>query len=83
MELEVSRQEEHSEDGCRHRLFGVVSVVSILVEGGYIGRCLLCGMTGPLTNHREVARDALLKHIGSEGGQKRSFSGPASNALNL
>jgi hypothetical protein len=55
----VSRP-EHSEDRCRHRLLSVVPVVSIRVEGGYVGRCLLCGTTGPVRGNGEAARRMVL-----------------------
>ena len=63
----VSRQEkEHSEEErCRHRLLSVVAVVSLRVEGGYVGRCLLCGTTGPERADGEAARGALLEQIKS------------------
>jgi hypothetical protein len=34
--------------------------VSIRVEGGYVGRCLLCGTTGPLRGNGEDARRVML-----------------------
>ena len=63
----VSRS-QHSEDGCcRHKLLSVVPVVSIRVEGGYVGRCLLCGTTGPVRGNGETARLVLLEQmIGDE-----------------
>jgi hypothetical protein len=54
----VSRP-KHSER-CGHRLLSVVPVVSIRVEGGYVGRCLLCGTTGHLRGNGEDARRAVL-----------------------
>jgi hypothetical protein len=48
-------------DRCGHRLLSVVPVVSIRVEDGYAGRCLLCGTTGPVRGHGEDARRALLE----------------------
>ena len=41
-EYRVSRP-EHSDDRCGHRLLSVIPIVSMRVEGGYAGRCLLCG----------------------------------------
>ena len=63
----VPRQEkEHSEEErCRHRLLSVVAVVSLRVEGGYVGRCLLCGTTGAVRADGEAARGALLEQIKS------------------
>ena len=57
----VSRS-KHSER-CGHRLLSVVPVVSIRVEGGYVGRCLLCRTTGPLRGNGEDARRVLLEQI--------------------
>jgi hypothetical protein len=57
----VSRP-KHSEQ-CGHRLLSVVPVVSIRVEGGYVGRCLLCGTTGPVRGNGEDARRVLLDQI--------------------
>ena len=51
---------KHSEDRCGHRLLSVVPVVSMRVEGGYAGRCLLCGTTGPARGNGEDARRAVL-----------------------
>ena len=49
-------------DRCGHRLIGVVPVVSIRVEeGGYAGRCLLCGTIGPVRGNEEDARRVLLE----------------------
>ena len=55
----VSRP-KHSERCCGHRLLSVVPVVSIRVEGGYVGRCLLCGTTGPVRGNGEAARRMVL-----------------------
>lgn len=55
----VSRP-EHSDGCCGHKLLSVVPVVSIRVEGGYVGRCLLCGTTGPVRDDGEDARRAVL-----------------------
>ncbi len=56
----VSRP-EHSDGCCGHKLLSVVPVVSIRVEvGGYVGRCLLCGTTGPVRGNGEDARRAVL-----------------------
>ena len=64
----VSRP-EHSEDHrCGHRLLSVVPVVSMRVEGGYAGRCLLCGTTGPVRGDGEAARGVLLDQMVSEEG---------------
>ena len=62
----VSRQEENSEEQCSHRLLSVVPVVSVRVEGGYVGRCLLCGTTGTARANGEAARRTLLEEIKSE-----------------
>jgi hypothetical protein len=56
----VSRP-QHSERRCKHELLSVVTVVSILVEGGYVGRCLLCGRSGPVRGEAEAARGVLLE----------------------
>ena len=61
----VSRP-EHSEDRCGHRLLSVVPVVSMRVEGGYAGRCLLCGTTGPVRGDGEAARGVLLEQMVSD-----------------
>ena len=57
----VSRP-KHSER-CGHRFLSVVPVVSIRVEGGYAGRCLLCGTTGPVKGNGEDARRVVLEQI--------------------
>jgi hypothetical protein len=55
-------REQH--DGrCGHRLLSVVPIVSIRVEGGYAGRCLLCGTTGPVRGNGEDARRVVLEQI--------------------
>ena len=48
---------------CEHRLLSVVPVVSMRVEGGYAGRCLLCGTTGPARGNGEDARRVLLEQM--------------------
>jgi hypothetical protein len=58
----VSRP-HHSVRCCRHELLSVVPVVSIRVEGGYVGRCLLCGTTGPVRGNGEDARRVLLEQM--------------------
>lgn len=58
----VSRP-QHSDRCCEHKLLSVVPVVSIRVEGGYVGRCLLCGTTGPVRGNGEDARLVLLEQI--------------------
>ncbi len=58
----VSRP-EHSDDRCGHRLLSVVPIVSMRVEGGYAGRCLLCGTTGPVRGDGEAARGVLLDRM--------------------
>ena len=58
----VSRP-HHSVRCCRHKLLSVVPVVSIRVEGGYVGRCLLCGTTGPVRGNGEDARRVLLEQM--------------------
>jgi hypothetical protein len=48
-------------DRCEHRLMSVVPVVPVRVEGGgYVGRCLLCGTTGPVKDNAEDARRVVL-----------------------
>ena len=54
---------KHSEDRCGHRLLSVIPVVSMRVEGGYAGRCLLCGTTGPAMGNGEDARRVLLEQM--------------------
>jgi hypothetical protein len=61
----VSRP-EHSDDRCGHRLLSVVPIVSMRVEGGYAGRCLLCGTTGPVRGDGEAARGVLLDRMISD-----------------
>ena len=61
----VSRP-EHLDDRCGHRLLSVVPIVSIRVEGGYAGRCLLCGTTGPVRGDGEAARGVLLDRMVSD-----------------
>jgi len=56
------KRPEHAER-CRHKLLSVVPVVSIRVEGGYVGRCLLCGTTGPVRGNGEDARRVLLEQM--------------------
>ena len=48
-------------DRCGHRLMSVVPVVSVRVEGGYAGRCLLCRTIGPVRGTEEDARRAVLE----------------------
>ena len=57
---------EHSDDQCGHRLLSVVPIVSMRVEGGYAGRCLLCGTTGPVRGDGEAARGVLLDQMVSD-----------------
>ena len=64
-EYRVSRL-EHSDDRCGHRLLSVVPIVSMRVEGGYAGRCLLCGTTGPVRGDGEAARGELLDQMVSD-----------------
>ena len=61
----VSRP-EHSDDRCGHRLLSVIPIVSMRVEGGYAGRCLLCGTTGPVRGDGEAARGVLLDRMVSD-----------------
>ena len=61
-EYRVSRP-QHSKDRCRHKLLTVVAVVSIRVEGGYVGRCLLCGTNGAVRGNGEAARLVLLEQM--------------------
>ncbi len=71
----VSRQEEeHSEERCKYRLLSVIPVVSLRVEGGYVGRCLLCRTTGPIRADGEAARCALLEQIRSNEGRRMACS---------
>ena len=56
-------------DRCRHRILGVVPIVSIGVEGGYAARCLLCGTLGPARTNTVSARKLLLD-IGSTIGEE-------------
>ena len=51
---------------CGHRLLSVVPIVSIRVEGGYVGRCLLCGTTGPVSGNGEAARGVLWEQMVSD-----------------
>jgi hypothetical protein len=63
-EYRVSRPQQHLEDRCcGHRLLSVVPVVSIRVEGGYVGRCLLCGTTGPVRGNGGAARLVLWEEM--------------------
>jgi hypothetical protein len=48
---------------CGHRLLSVVPLVSIRVEGGYRGRCLLCGTNGPIRGNAEAARGGLFNRV--------------------
>jgi hypothetical protein len=59
----VSRQEMPSEERCRHKLFSVVPIVSVCVEGGYVGRCLMCGMSGPVRSSEQAARGVVLEQV--------------------
>ena len=54
---------KHSEDRCGHKLLSLVPVVSMRVEGGYAGRCLLCGTTGPARGNGVDARRVLLEQM--------------------
>jgi len=58
----VSRP-QHWDRYCEHKLLSVVPIVSIRVEGGYVGRCLLCGTTGPVRGNGEDVRHVLLEHM--------------------
>jgi hypothetical protein len=58
----VSRP-QHRSQCCGHKLLSVVPVVSMRVEGGYVGRCLLCGTTGPVRDNGEDARRVLLEQM--------------------
>jgi hypothetical protein len=53
----------HQSDRCGHRLLSVVPVVSVRVEEGYVGRCLLCGTIGPVRDNGEAARLMLLEQM--------------------
>lgn len=55
----VSRPQQ-LDRGCGHRLLSVIPVVSMRVEGGYVGRCLMCGTTGSVRGNREDARRVML-----------------------
>jgi hypothetical protein len=48
---------------CRHRLLSVVPVVPMRVEDGYVGRCLMCGTTGPVRRNGEEARRVVLEQM--------------------
>jgi hypothetical protein len=48
---------------CEHRLLSVDPIVSVRVEGGYVGRCLLCGTTGPLRSSERAARGVLSEQL--------------------
>jgi hypothetical protein len=48
---------------CRHRLLSVVPVVSMQVESGYVGRCLMCETTGPVRGNAEEARRVVLEQM--------------------
>jgi hypothetical protein len=50
-------------DRCSHRFLSVEPVVSKRVEGGYVGRCLLCEATGPARDNGEDARRVLLEQM--------------------
>jgi hypothetical protein len=54
---------QHSDGCCGHKLLSVVPVVSMRVEGGYVGRCLLCGTTGPIRGNGVDARRVLLEQM--------------------
>ena len=62
---DASRQlRAKARDICGHRLLSVVPVVSVRVEGGYVGRCLMCGMTGPVRSSEQAARrDVVLEQV--------------------
>ena len=62
----VSRPEHSDDRCCGHRLLSVVPIVSMRVEGGYAGRCLLCGTTGPVRGDGEAARGVLLDRMVSD-----------------
>ena len=62
----VSRPEHSDDHQCGHRLLSVVPIVSMRVEGGYAGRCLLCGTTGPVRGDGEAARGVLLDQMVSD-----------------
>ena len=47
-------------DRCQHRLMGIVPIVAVRVEGGYVSRCLLCGAVGPVMGNVEHSRRLLL-----------------------
>jgi hypothetical protein len=46
---------------CKHRLVGIVPIVAVRVKDGYVSRCLLCDVVGPLRENGESARLALLE----------------------
>jgi hypothetical protein len=54
---------QHASEYCGHKLLSVIPVVSLRVEGGYVGRCLLCGMTGPVRANGLAARLVLLEQM--------------------
>ena len=55
------KEESMPQNQCPHRLLSVVPIVSVVVEGGYAGRCLLCGVVGPVRGSGRTARVALLE----------------------
>lgn len=54
-------EESIPQSQCRHWLLSVVPIVSVRVKGGYAGRCLLCGVVGPVRGSWQTARVALLE----------------------
>ena len=60
-EYRVSRPQHR--DRCHHKLLSVVPVVSMRVDGGYVGRCLLCGTNGAVRGNGEAARLVLLEQM--------------------
>ena len=55
------KEESMPQDQCRHKLLDIEPVVFVRVEGGYAGRCLLCGEVGPVRGSWQTARVALLE----------------------
>jgi hypothetical protein len=55
------KEEWMPQDQCGHKLLDIEPIVFVRVEGGYAGRCLLCGVVGPVRGNGRTARVALLE----------------------
>ena len=55
------KAESMPQDQCGHKLLDIEPIVFVRVEGGYAGRCLLCGEVGPVRGSWRTARVALLE----------------------